>query len=155
MFYAKLEILEALPFQIEDKMKNPFKPGDLKTYQTEVDEKDTASFHGMEVHPLYSTFALARDVEWACRLFVLDMIEQDEEGIGTRLTIEHLGPALSGKKVNIDARVKYVNKNEIICTYEVRSGKRLIARGEQGQKILKKKKIQYLMDNLESDPAHE
>ena len=47
------------------------------------------------VHPFYSTFALGRDVEWACRQFVLEMKEEDEEGIGTFLNITHKSPACS------------------------------------------------------------
>ena len=59
-------------------MKQLFKYGDTKEFYKVVSKKDTAKFNGVEVHPYYSTFALARDAEWSSRLFVLDMKEIDE-----------------------------------------------------------------------------
>lgn len=115
-----------------------FQPGEKKQYYKKVDNEDTATFESGEVHPVYATFALARDVEWAGRLFVLEMKEDDEEGIGTSLTIDHLQPALVGEEVLIESSIMSIDKNEIICAYEVYVGERLIAKGRQGQKILKK-----------------
>lgn len=127
---------------------NPFQPGDSKQFSIVVTEKDTAAFESGAVHPVYATFALGRDAEWCCRLFVLEMKESDEEGIGTFLSIEHKSPALLGSKVDFVATVKSIQKNEIICSYEVRVGERLIAVGEQGQKILKKSRLDSLFQSL-------
>ena len=129
-------------------MLNPFKPGDQKTYKLTIAEADTAAFAGDQVHPVYATFALARDAEWACRLFVLEMKENDEEGIGTMVTVNHESPALVGSEVVITATVKTIEKNSIICTYEAHVGERLIAHGEQGQKILKREKLNRLFAEL-------
>ncbi|MFN7707290.1 MAG: thioesterase family protein [Sphingobacteriia bacterium] len=119
-------------------MKNPFQPGDRQVYQVVVGPADLASFQGQQVHPLYSTFALGRDAEWCCRLFVLQMLEEGEEGIGTYLSIEHLGPAPLGATVDICATLLSVSGSRIRCAYEARVGQRLIARGEQEQRILEK-----------------
>lgn len=62
-----------------------------------VEQNDLATFETGTVHPFYGTFALGRDVEWACRQFVLEMKEEDEEGIGTFLNITHKSPAMLGK----------------------------------------------------------
>ena len=125
-------------------MINPFKPGDKKYFVKKVTKQDTAAFDSGEVHPVYSTFALGRDAEWACRLFVLEMKEADEEGIGTFLHVKHHSPALLGSEVTFEAEVKSINGHEIICTYTAKVGERLIAGGEQGQKILKKEKLERL-----------
>ncbi|MCF8254913.1 MAG: hypothetical protein K9H61_12720 [Bacteroidia bacterium] len=129
-------------------MKNPFNIGDLKSYEILVGEKDTASFESGSVHPVYATFALGRDAEWCCRLFVLEMKEADEEGIGTFLSIEHQSPALLGSQVRFEAKIIKLEKNEIVCSYEAKIGERLIAKGEQGQKILKKEKLESLFNKL-------
>lgn len=129
-------------------MLTPFHSGDQKFFSVQVSEKDTAAFESGAVHPVYATFALGRDAEWCCRLFVLDMKEEDEEGIGTFLSIRHHSPALLGSRVDFTATLKSIEKNEIICTYEARVGERLIASGEQGQKILKKSRIQTLFQSL-------
>ncbi len=131
-------------------MINSFRPGDEKIYEIDVEKKDTAAFESGEVHPVYATFALGRDAEWVCRLFVLEMKEDDEEGIGTFLTIQHHSPALLGSRVRFNARVKSVVGHEIICEYKAFVGDRLIASGEQGQKILKKEKIARLFAGLKN-----
>jgi fluoroacetyl-CoA thioesterase len=52
-------------------MKKIFKTGDIKEYTHIVVKEDVAAFETGLVHPVYSTFALARDAEWTCRQFVL------------------------------------------------------------------------------------
>lgn len=129
-------------------MKSPFKVGDKKSFSKIVGQADTANFDSGQVHPVYATFALGRDAEWCCRLFVLEMKEDDEEGIGTLLSIEHQSPALENSLVIITATVESISKNEIICSYEAKVGERIIAIGRQGQKILKKEKIERLFNSL-------
>jgi predicted thioesterase len=130
-------------------MKDLFKPGDQKIHTFSVVEKDTATFQGEQVHPVCSTFALAREIEWSTRLFVLDMKDEHEEGIGTQLSIHHCSPAFVGERVSVMAVIKSLVKNELICTYEVKVGDRLVAYGETGQKILGREKLNELMNNGE------
>ncbi|MCX6186351.1 MAG: hypothetical protein NTU43_05030 [Bacteroidetes bacterium] len=129
-------------------MKKVFKVGDFKTFSKIVLASDTANFDSGQVHPVYATFALGRDAEWCCRLFVLDMKELDEEGIGTFLSIEHQSPALENSQVDFIAKIESIEKNEIICEYEAKIGERLIAKGRQGQKILKKEKLNHIFNTL-------
>lgn len=125
-----------------------FKIGSQKTYSKLVEQADCASFNSSLVHPVYATFALGRDAEWACRLFVLEMKEDQEEGIGTFLNISHKSPALLGSKVEFTATVKSIQKNEIICNFTAKVGDRIIAEGEQGQKIIEKQKLEKLFEGL-------
>ncbi len=125
-------------------MKNIFSIGDKKEYKHIVQQTDVASFHGEVVHDVYATFALARDVEWTTRQFVLDMRDEDEEGIGTFLSIEHKSPAFVGEEIKYSAEVHQINGHELICLYEAKVGARVIATGKTGQKILKKDKINKL-----------
>lgn len=129
-------------------MISRFAPGDTKLYRTTISSADSAGFHGKQVHPVCATFALARDIEWSSRLFVLEMTEEDEEGIGTFLSIEHKSPALVGEMLEIEATVKSWEGNELICTIDVRVGDRQVATGETGQKILKKEKLNLLFERL-------
>src|SRR5690606_32306334 len=95
----------------------PFSVGETKEFIRLVREEDCAAFESGKVHPVYATFALGRDAEWACRLFVLEMKEDDEEGIGTFLHIEHHAPARVGEKVVFQAVLEEINRNEVICAY--------------------------------------
>jgi predicted thioesterase len=126
-------------------MKRVFKPGDSKVIRYLVTDKDVASFHGVVVHPVCSTFTLAREIEWATRQFVLEMKESHEEGAGTHVSIDHRAPAFPGEEIVIQAWVETLNGNELICRFEARVGSRLVAEGKTGQKILPLEKINLLL----------
>lgn len=129
-------------------MKVLFQVGDVKEFEHEVERVDIAAFSSGVVHEVYSTFALARDAEWCCRLFVLEMKEDHEEGIGTMISVNHHSPAKLGQTVTFKATVKELKGNSLICHYEAKVGDRLIASGEQGQKILPKEKIDRIFAAL-------
>lgn len=129
-------------------MKNLFKIGDKKHYTKTVGNDETATFESGQVHPVYATFALGKDAEWSSRLFVLEMKEEDEEGIGTFLTVYHQSPALVGQIVTFEAEITKLEKNNIECKYVAKVGDRVIATGETGQKILKKEKVDKLFSSL-------
>lgn len=129
-------------------MKSIFKRGDEKQLTFVVNESDVAAFPAGIVHHVYSTFALLRDAEWTTRQFVLEMREDDEEGIGTMISAVHHSPALKGEAVVITGRIKRISHHEIICDFEAKVGRRLIASGETGQKILKREKFEKLFSSL-------
>jgi predicted thioesterase len=131
-------------------MISKFKIGDKKTFSHVVVNDDTATFSSGNVHPVYSTFALARDAEWCCRLFVLDMKEWDEEGIGTFISVQHQSPALIGQEVIFEATLQALDKNNVVCNFIAKVGEKIIAKGEQVQKILKKERIEKLFSELKS-----
>lgn len=107
-------------------------------------ESDCAIFNGELLHKVCSTFALARDFEWSSRLFFLEMKEDDEEGVGTMLSIEHKTPAFVGEEILFTATVEKVERNELICIIEAKTENRTIATGKTGQKMLKRKKLRAL-----------
>jgi predicted thioesterase len=76
------------------------------------------------------------------------MLEEDEEGIGTFLTIEHKSPALVGETVEIQAVLKEIAGNAINCTFIASVGDRIIAEGTTGQKILKKEKLERMVKSI-------
>jgi len=125
-------------------MKTIFQPGDQRKFSRVITVEDQASFHGKLVHPVCSTFALARDMEWSSRLFFIEMMGDDEEGVGTHLQIDHVSPAFVGEELQIVATVERIERNELICAIEVRVNERLIARGRTGQKMLKKERLRSL-----------
>lgn len=133
-------------------MKSVFHRGDKKTYSTRVKQEDIARFESGVVHQVYSTFALARDAEWSGRLFVLDMKEEHEEGIGVHISVDHLGPAFIGEEVCFVATFEDQNeKGEVFNSYEAFVGERLIASGRQVQRILPKERIEKVFSALSGD----
>ena len=125
-------------------MKNIFKPGDQKSFKRKVEENDSAIFNGELLHRVCSTFSMARDFEWSSRLFFIEMKDDDEEGVGTMLSINHNSPAFVGEEITYTAIVESIYKNELICTITAKVGDRVIATGKTGQKMLKKEKLSAL-----------
>ena len=130
-------------------MKQLFRKGDQKIFRKRVEPADLATFESGTVHEVYSSFALARDAEWSGRLFVLDMKEEGEEGIGTRISVEHRSPAFPGEEITFIATFdELTEKGEILTSYKAFCGSRLLAEGGQGQRILPKEKIELLFSRL-------
>jgi fluoroacetyl-CoA thioesterase len=129
-------------------MKTHVKPGDKKEYRHTIDASDFASFHGELVHPVCSTFSLARDFEYSSRQFVLEMKEENEEGVGTFLTIEHKSPAFEGEEIVFTATIIKIQRNEITCAIMALAGDRVIAKGATGQKIIKKDNLKEIFRQL-------
>ncbi|WP_341843237.1 thioesterase family protein [Chitinophaga caseinilytica] len=132
-------------------MAIPIQPGEQRRFSRHVRPEDCAAFDSGSVHPVYATFALARDAEWCCRLFVLDVKSTEEEGIGTMISVEHISPATEGSTVDFTAVAESVAGNEIICGFEAHCNGRLVAKGKTGQKILKKEKLERLFQSLDSN----
>lgn len=126
---------------ITSQLKKIFKPGDIKQTSYVVKMEDVAAFKGNVVHPVCATFTLAREIEWSTRQFVLDMRDEDEEGVGTFLTIEHQSPAFVDEDIVFTACYDILSGNELICSFEAKVGSRVVAIGKTGQKILKRETI--------------
>lgn len=129
-------------------MLHPFSIGSKMQFEKVVTDADTATFSSGNVHPVYATFALTRDAEWSSRLFVLEMKEEHEEGIGTFVNVQHVSPAFVGDKVIFEATIDELKGNEVNCTFTAKVDGRLIAAGRTGQKILPKQKIEDLFNSL-------
>lgn len=125
-----------------------FNPGTIRTHSFQVKEQDLAQFTEGLVHPVCSTFALAREVEYASRLFVLEGKDESEEGIGTFLEIKHIAPALLGSHVLCKAEVMSYEKQELICKVEVLHKEKLLASCRTGQKLLKKEQLEKIFSSL-------
>lgn len=131
-------------------MKRIFEPGATKIHHFTVKETDFATFDKGTVHAVCSTFALAREMEWSSRLFMLEITDPDEEGVGTMLEITHHSPAFLNEEVEVSASVESWEGHELICGISVKVKDRLIATGRTGQKILKRKKISQIFTSLGS-----
>ncbi len=145
LFSVSLSNHKFLPFVHPSRTCNAMKSlpiGSIRTYTKTVSPEDVARFETGMVHEVYSTFALARDAEWSGRLFVLEMKEDGEEGIGTALSVNHRSPAFPGEEVIFTSVLSEINGNEVVTNFTVEAGGREIAHGTQKQRVLAEEKIQ-------------
>ncbi|MCA9295053.1 MAG: hypothetical protein KC983_01020, partial [Phycisphaerales bacterium] len=95
-------------------------------------------------------WSMAHHMELAARKVLVEHLEPDEEGIGSHLSIDHVGPTPVGHRVRLVAEAVDLDATTLVCTitaYHVREdGDRVVGRGRQVQRILPKTKLASLID---------
>jgi predicted thioesterase len=127
-------------------MKPGLAPGTSAEVVIEVTEDMCPAFDGVVVHRVYSTWSLAHHMELAARQVLVPYLEDHEEGLGTHLSIDHLGPTPVGKQVRIVATARAVSEHRLLCDVQAYDGDRLISRGEQVQRVLPRETIVKLIE---------
>jgi fluoroacetyl-CoA thioesterase len=97
-------------------MKQSLVAGLSTTRTFTVDRERTIDFMG-EAARVYATPMLVRDIEIACRDFLLDHLDHGENSVGTRVELDHIAPTLLGMTVRIEASVAEVKGRAV--TFEV------------------------------------
>ena len=84
-----------------------------------VDEESTIGFtdEGLRI---YGTPFMVRDIELACREFLRPYLGPEENSVGARVEIDHLGPTLKGMWVNVTATVTGVEGRRVSFDAEVK-----------------------------------
>ncbi|RYI30645.1 thioesterase [Bacillus infantis] len=110
-----------------------------------------AQFGGEVVHPLFSTASMVYYMEWASRKVILPFLEEDEEGMGTAVSIRHLAPAAEGSPLNIAAEVIRLERNLICTSVKALHGNEVIGEGEVTQAILPRSRIKRFSEKIQLD----
>jgi len=131
-------------------MKPSLKVGDTARITITVTEDMCPAFDGVVVHRVYSTWSMAHHMELAARKLLKDHLADDEEGIGSHLSIDHLAPVPVGHTVRIMARAAKIGRTTLVCdmiAYHVRpdESERIVGKGTQVQRILTRKKLEGLI----------
>jgi len=98
------------------------------TQRITVDEPRVIAFMGDDCR-VYATPRIISDIEYACRNFLLQHVDPGEDSVGTRVSVEHVGPALLGAEVSIDVRVANVDGRRVTFEAVVRDGADDVLRG--------------------------
>ena len=99
-------------------MKESLKPGlELKKSVT-VDESRCIGFMGKE-GMVYATPRMVSDVEYACRDYLLQHLDQGEDSVGAHVSIDHLAATPLGLEVRIEAKVTEVDRRKVTFEFTV------------------------------------
>ena len=128
-------------------MKQTMKVGNRTTIGFTVDEQMRPAFNDQIIHPVCSTWDMAHQFEIAARKTLEPHLEEGEQGIGSRIVIDHLKPAPVGKDVVVEAVVTKVDTTEVVCSIEAKIGKIVVATGEQIQRIFPTETINERIEN--------
>ena len=111
-------------------MKEGFKLGAAHTARYEIDKDRTIEFMGEELR-VYATPVMVRDMENTCRLFLEDIyLDEDENSVGARVEIDHMGPTLVGMHVEIKITVTEIKGPKVAFEFEVHDQIEQVGRGK-------------------------
>jgi predicted thioesterase len=94
-----------------------------------VDEESTIGFMGEGLR-VYATPFMVRDIERACRDFLGQYLSAEENSVGARMEIDHLGPTLKGMWVNVTANVTGVEGRRVSFEVEVKDALDLVGKAK-------------------------
>ena len=132
-------------------MKPSLQIGDRAEILIEVTEDMCPAFDGVVVHRVYSTWSMAHHMELAARKVLKDHLNDDEEGIGSHLSVDHLAPVPLGHQVRVTAHVVDIDRTTVVCdtiAYHIRSdgSEKIVGTGKQVQRILPKRMLVKLIE---------
>jgi predicted thioesterase len=113
-------------------MSIPFPPAEHTFLVTEADQP---VFDGKVVHHVCSTYALAREFEWAGRRVFLASRPQGSEAIGTQVEVIHKASAHVGTTLTISAEPISYEKGWLVCKTTAYQDSIIIAVGTTTQKV--------------------
>ncbi|MDH4191775.1 MAG: LysR family transcriptional regulator [Betaproteobacteria bacterium] len=110
-------------------MKSTLVAGISTTRVFAIDRERTIDFMG-EAARVYATPMLVRDIEMACRDFLLDHLDAGEDSVGTRVEIDHLAATLLGMTVRIEAKIAEIKGRAVTFEVNGSDGLDTICRGK-------------------------
>lgn len=111
-----------------------------------VTEGMCPAFDGHIVHRVCATWTLVQYMEVAGRKLLVQHLEPEEEGVGSHVSCDHLGPARIGETVRVVAVVAKVDHKTLLCDVTAWRGEQLIARGQTEQKILPRTVLKRILE---------
>ncbi len=109
-------------------MKDSLAPGISVTRRVTVDRDRTIGFMG-EALRVYATPSLVHDLEYTCRDFLLEHLEDGKDTVGARVEVDHTAPTLLGMWADISVTVTSVEGPKVELAFTVRDSVEEVAKG--------------------------
>lgn len=126
-------------------MKPGLIPGTHATVCFTVTPEMCPAFDGVVVHSVCSTWTVVQYMEVAGRKLLAQYLEPLEEGVGTSVSCEHIGPAVVGATVSVTATARFFNHHELVCDCIATEAGRTIATGHTTQKIMPRAVLERIL----------
>ena len=120
-------------------MKSTLQVGLVSTKSVTVDESRCIGFMGKE-GMVYATPRMVSDVEYACRDFLLEHLDEGEDSVGAHVSIDHLAATPLGLEVTIDVRIVDIEKRRVTFEVSVRDPVEECGRGRHVRFVVDKAK---------------
>ncbi|MCB1511824.1 MAG: LysR family transcriptional regulator [Hyphomicrobiaceae bacterium] len=116
-------------------MRESLKPGIGCEVVHVVDDGRAIRFMGEDLR-VYSTPHIVEDLEYACRDFLLQHLDDGEDSVGARVDIEHLRPTPMGFTATHKLIVDKVESRLVTFKVEVHDGVEVVARATHARFVV-------------------
>lgn len=110
-------------------MKPGLTAGMTQTRRYTVDTERTIGFMGDALR-VYATPMMVRDIEMTCKDFLGEYLTPEENSVGARVEIDHLGPTLLNMWVEVTATVTGVDGRRVNFDVEVKDALDTVGRAK-------------------------
>ena len=131
-------------------MKTTIQVGNIACISFSVTEQMQAMFDDRVIHPVCSTWDMAHQFEIAARKALEEHLEDNEQGIGSFLSINHVRPAPVGAEVEVVGTITVLDKTTVVCEIAATVNGTECATGKQVQRVLPSSTITRLIDDANS-----
>src|SRR5262249_15722252 len=121
-------------------------PGLRFEFSVTVTPEMCPHFDGRLHHPVCATWTLVNQMEVAGRRLLEPDLEDNEEGIGAHITIDHRSPARIGTEISVSAEVDSLAHNRLVTKMSAWCGQRLLATGKFVQVVLEKQRLAAILE---------
>ena len=131
-------------------MKTTIQVGNIASISFSVTEQMQAMFDDRVIHPVCSTWDMAHQFEIAARKALEEHLEDNEQGIGSFLSIDHVRSAPVGAEVEVVATITELDETIVVCEIAATVNGTECATGKQVQRVLPSSTITRLIDDASS-----
>lgn len=129
-------------------MKAGLELGNQAEVTFRVTEEMCPAFDDVVVHCVCSTWTIVQYMEVAGRKVLAPHLEPNEEGVGSHVSCDHLGPAPVGSDVKVIATASRVADRELVCDTAAFCGEKMIAMGKTVQRIFPKDVLKRILKEM-------
>ena len=122
-------------------MKDSLKPGLEHRVTHVVDDDRAIRFMGDELR-VYATPSIVEDLEYGCRDFLLQHLDEGEDSVGARVEIEHLRPTPMGFTAEHRISIEAIDGRRVRFRVEVRDGIETVARAIHDRFVVRIERLQ-------------
>lgn len=87
-------------------------------------------------------------LEHAALDLLIPHLAEGEISVGTRVEIDHVGPALAGEEVTYAARVVLVDGADVTFHVEARCGTRVLSRGLHKRRVVEVERLRRRLEGM-------
>ncbi len=126
-------------------MKSGLVPGLSAEITARVTPEMCPHFDGMMKHPVCATWTIVNLMEVAGRKLLEPFLDEQEEGVGAHITVDHRAPAPIGTSLRVRAEVESATHRRLTARVVALHGEVHVAEGRFVQIILPKNHLREIL----------